>query len=80
MVATFTPDPDDDDDGVADGSDRCQQAPGSGLVRDCPDPDSDTFADSIDDRCPGLGGNDANKYQGCPDNDRDGVPEGPGRT
>ena len=75
----FTPDGDDDDDGVADGSDRCPRAPGSGLVRDCPDPDSDTFADSIDDRCPGLGGNDANKYQGCPDNDRDGVPEGPGQ-
>jgi hypothetical protein len=74
----FTPDPDDDDDGVADGSDRCPQAKGTGLVRDCPDPDSDSFADGIDDRCPGLGGRDANRYQGCPDNDGDGVPEGPG--
>jgi hypothetical protein len=74
----FTPDPDDDDDGVLDGADRCRVTPGSGRVRDCPDPDNDAFADSIDDRCPGLGGRDADKYQGCPDNDGDGVPEGPG--
>jgi len=74
----FTPDTDDDDDGVGDSQDRCPLQKGSGLSRDCPDPDSDTFADSIDDRCPGVGGNDASKYQGCPDNDRDGVPEGPG--
>ena len=79
VVVSFTPDPDDDDDGVADGSDRCQSTPGSGRVRDCPDPDNDGFADGIDDRCSGLGGRDADRYQGCPDNDGDGVPEGPGQ-
>jgi hypothetical protein len=72
----FAPDPDDDDDGVLDTGDRCPQVKGTGLVRDCPDPDSDGFADGFDDRCNGLGGRDAGRYQGCPDEDQDGVPEG----
>jgi hypothetical protein len=78
LEVKFTPDLDDDDDGVLDSQDRCPLSKGSGLVKDCPDPDSDGFADGIDDRCPGLGGRDAGRYQGCPDADGDGVPEGPG--
>jgi hypothetical protein len=74
----FTADPDDDDDGVPDAQDRCPIVPGTGSVRDCPDPDNDGWADGIDDRCSGLGGRNANSHQGCPDNDADGVPEGPG--
>ena len=78
LQLVFTVDPDYDKDGVPNGSDRCPRTAGTGLVKDCPDPDSDGFADGIDDRCPGLGGRNAQAYQGCPDEDNDGVPEGPG--
>lgn len=78
LQLVFTVDSDYDDDGVPNGSDRCPRTPGTNRVRDCPDPDNDAFADTIDDRCPGLGGRDADRHQGCPDEDADGVPEGPG--
>jgi hypothetical protein len=74
----FTPDADDDDDGVPDSLDRCPLVRGTGGVRDCPDPDNDGWADGIDDRCSGLSGRNANLHRGCPDNDGDDVPEGPG--
>jgi hypothetical protein len=75
---SFRPDTDYDNDGVPNAQDRCIRTPGSGGVRDCPDPDNDGWADGIDDRCPGLSGRNANLHRGCPDNDGDDVPEGPG--
>jgi hypothetical protein len=78
LQLVFEADLDDDDDGEPDISDRCPLTPRTGLSRDCPDPDNDSWADTIDDRCPGLGGRNAQSHQGCPDEDDDGVPEGPG--
>jgi hypothetical protein len=67
----FMPDPDDDDDGVLDGQDRCPLVKGSGLVNDCPDGDRDGVADGIQDKCGGLNptsvGRADKNSDGCPD-------------
>ena len=72
-------DGDDDNDGKADASDACRTGASSGTDTDgdgCFDSedsndDNDNFSDGSDD-CPTIAG----PAKGCPDSDRDGVPDG----
>lgn len=65
---------DRDRDGVPDKLDKCQDIPGSGSTKGCPDIDHDGVADKEDD-CPHKKG--IRALAGCPikDADEDGVPD-----
>lgn len=76
-VAPLPPPPveapkDRDNDGIADGNDKCPDVAGIASFQGCPDTDGDGITDAAD-KCPDVAG--LAKYQGCPvpDTDKDGI-------
>ena len=59
-----------DQDGIADGIDKCPNIPGSQHLSGCPDMDADLIADH-EDKCPTEAG--SSLLGGCPDTDQDGI-------